>query len=311
MAEPLLLVDPATIHRNPENPRIIFHEEELQDLEESIGEQGILVPLSVYREGKHYVLLDGERRWRCARKLGLKRVPVLVQPKPTPLRNIMMMFAIHGAQKAWDPLPTAMKLQQLEKMLTERNGKKPTERELAALASLAIGELRRLKKLMALPQKYRSELMEELEKPRSKQVLKVDHILEITRGAAALRKREVIQTDKQEDALREALIEKVRTEVIKSTVEPRRLPRLARAVQRSQVPLDVARRIVVRLIEDPKYSPERAFSDSVESLDYQHTTLQLAQRLSERLTHQLEAEYEVTDELRSALTELKRRLQGF
>src|SRR5579859_3107159 len=108
MADNVALLDPQKIKPNPENPRLIFHADELQGLEDSIKLQGVLVPIAVYRDGAKYVILDGERRWRCALKLGLPRLPAIVQPKPDRLTNIMMMFAIHNARRDWDPLPTAM-----------------------------------------------------------------------------------------------------------------------------------------------------------------------------------------------------------
>src|SRR5690348_14025424 len=106
------LVSPQRLRPNPENPRLIFRAEELRVLQDSIKNQGILVPLTVYRERGGYVILDGERRWRCALKLGLDRVPAIVQPKPAPLQNLMMMFAIHNQRQEWDPLPTAYKLRE-------------------------------------------------------------------------------------------------------------------------------------------------------------------------------------------------------
>lgn len=132
----LKLVDPKKIKRNPENPRLIFRVEELKALEESISQQGILVPLTLYQNGRELVLLDGERRWRCAIKLGMATVPVIQQPKPDKLQNIMMMFAIHNARKDWDPLPTAYKLRDLENLFQKRHGRQPKESELAELASL-------------------------------------------------------------------------------------------------------------------------------------------------------------------------------
>ena len=104
-------------------------------------------------------------------KLGIGRIPVVVQAKPDRLQNIMMMFAIHNARQDWDPLPTALKLQELEDEFTKRQGRTPMEVELAELASLTRGEVRRLKNLLRLPPSYIDELMAELEKPRSKQVI--------------------------------------------------------------------------------------------------------------------------------------------
>lgn len=304
----MTLLNPRRVIPNPENPRLIFREDELQGLQESIALQGILVPLSLFADGKRYVILDGERRWRCAIKLGLERVPAIVQPKPDRLQNIMMMFAIHNARRDWDPLPTALKLQELENEFCKRQGRPPTEIELAELASLSRGEVRRLKNLLALPKSYLDELMAELEKPRSQQVITVDHVLETTRGAAALRKRDVIDA-KEEDQLRRAILKKFRSKVINNTVAPRQLARIARAVEREEVPVAVARRVTVKLIKDPSYSIENAFEGSVEQVDFEHTIEQVSERLEDKLAlHQLRG-YELGEGLRTSLKRLERTIK--
>ena len=131
MAEHIRLIDPRRLKRNPENPRLIFRQEDLDSLRDSIAAQGILVPLTLYEAGRTFYLLDGERRWRCALKLGLSTVPAIVQPKPDRLQNLMMMFSIHNARTDWDPLPTAIKLHEIEKEFAVRNGRPPKEAELA------------------------------------------------------------------------------------------------------------------------------------------------------------------------------------
>lgn len=305
------LIPPEKLKPNPENPRLIFHLKELRLLQDSIKNQGILVPLTVYRERRDYVILDGERRWRCAIKLGLDKVPAIVQPKPDPLQNLMMMFAIHNQRKEWDPLPTAYKLQELEQRITEDRGQKPTEIELAELASITRGEVRRLKAILGLPEQYREELMEELQKPRDEQVLTVDHVLEATRGASALAKRGVIEDGQEEEELRRAVVDKFKTEVLTSTVEPRLLARMARAVERDEVSPAVARRAVKRIIKDPSYSVEKAFRGSMQAVDFSHGTEQLAQRLVGRIEEQTSEEYEPTDSLRDALKELASSIRRF
>jgi ParB family chromosome partitioning protein len=310
VADRVALIDPRLIKPNPENPRLIFHVKELEALQESIDLQGILVPLSVYQDGKKHVILDGERRWRCAVKLGLDRVPAIVQPKPDRLTNIMMMFAIHNARKDWDPLPTAFKLQQLEAEFTKRQRRAPTELELAELASLSRGEVRRLKNLLRLPQRYLDELMAELERPRSQQVITVDHVLEATRGAAALRKRGIVDT-REEDQLRRAILRKFRSKVIKNTVAPRQLARIARAVDREELPVAVARNVTLRLIKEPRYSIEDAFSGSIEQADFEHTVEQAIERLIEKLDEHAQRSYEVGEGLHAVLMELQRTLKRF
>lgn len=67
------------VEPNPDQPRRDFNEEELQSLADSIGENGVLQPLTV-RElpNGYYQIIAGERRWRAARMVGLREVPALV-----------------------------------------------------------------------------------------------------------------------------------------------------------------------------------------------------------------------------------------
>ena len=67
------------IEPNPTQPRQDFDEEALQALADSIGEHGIIQPLTV-REmpNGYYQIIAGERRWRAARIAGLSEVPAVV-----------------------------------------------------------------------------------------------------------------------------------------------------------------------------------------------------------------------------------------
>jgi len=68
------------IHRNPEQPRLLFSEDELAELAASIREKGVLQPILVRPHGAgEYQIVAGERRWRAAQRVGLKAVPVLVR----------------------------------------------------------------------------------------------------------------------------------------------------------------------------------------------------------------------------------------
>ena len=97
----LLEISPDDIRANEDNPRMIFRENEMAELLDSIAEVGIQVPATVY-EDHGYVILDGERRWRCAKKLNLRTIPCIVHPKPSPLENLLMMFNIHNVRVDWD-----------------------------------------------------------------------------------------------------------------------------------------------------------------------------------------------------------------
>jgi ParB family transcriptional regulator, chromosome partitioning protein len=297
------LVDPHKLVRNKDNPRLVFREEDMLALQESIKDQGILVPLTVYAEGEKYRLLDGERRWRSAIKLGMPRVPVIIQAKPEPLTNIMMMFAIHHARKDWDPLPTALKLEELDKMFKRMHGKEATEKELAGLASMSVGEVRRLKKLLALPSEYRKELLDELEKPRAEQLLTVDHVLEASTATGALRKAQVLLPN-EEEKVRRAIVEKFRNHVIKNTVAPRKLTKLARAVARKQVSIAIARKAVFNVRDREKYTIDDAYRDTVEQADFEHNLTLLTDRVQRLINEHRKRGFELSTATRKALEQL-------
>ena len=67
------------IQPNPNQPRVYFDAEKLQELTESIREKGVIQPLLVTRgAGNHYTLVAGERRLRAARQAELEEVPVIL-----------------------------------------------------------------------------------------------------------------------------------------------------------------------------------------------------------------------------------------
>lgn len=62
-----------------DQPRRRFDEEALEELGQSIKEQGIIQPLVVRRLDSGFEIIAGERRWRAAQRAGLRDVPVVVQ----------------------------------------------------------------------------------------------------------------------------------------------------------------------------------------------------------------------------------------
>lgn len=300
----VLEVSPNLIQANEENPRVIFREGELLALQSSISERGILVPLTVFRSGSGYTILDGERRWRCALRLGLAKVPIIVQPKPDRLTNIMMMFAIHKARNDWDPLPTAFKLEQLEVELRQRYGRAPKERDLAAAASLSVGEIRRYRKISAMPDRYKARLMKELEKPRSEQKLTVDVVLETSRGAEALHKRGIVSFARA-DALTDAIVDKYLRGIEKNTVSPRKLPKIAQAYDRDEVTKPAVLRVVDRLISDNQYTIDMAFAATAEFSQSEKTVFDAVSRFATSIERHLSRHTDLSEELQAELARVR------
>ena len=68
------------IESNPEQPRMTFVQETIDELAASIREHGVLQPILVrpIRPGT-FQLIAGERRWRASRHAGLTTIPALVE----------------------------------------------------------------------------------------------------------------------------------------------------------------------------------------------------------------------------------------
>lgn len=68
------------IEPNPHQPRKTFDKEKTDALAASIKEQGLIQPIIVCKqESGRYMIVAGERRWRAAKKAGLRKVPVIVK----------------------------------------------------------------------------------------------------------------------------------------------------------------------------------------------------------------------------------------
>ncbi len=67
------------VERNKDQPRKTFDEDALIELADSIKQHGIITPLLVTKRNDRYMIVAGERRWRAAKKAGLKTVPVVIK----------------------------------------------------------------------------------------------------------------------------------------------------------------------------------------------------------------------------------------
>jgi ParB family transcriptional regulator, chromosome partitioning protein len=68
------------IEPNPEQPRLVFEQEALDELTASIREHGVLQPILVRPLGPNtYQIVAGERRWRASRQAGLETIPALIE----------------------------------------------------------------------------------------------------------------------------------------------------------------------------------------------------------------------------------------
>lgn len=99
---------------NKEQPRKNFDETKLLELSESIKEHGVIQPILVTRDknGKDYMIVAGERRWRAAKKAGLKEVPVVLMDLSN--KELMEVSLIENIQRQdLNPIEEAMAFKRL------------------------------------------------------------------------------------------------------------------------------------------------------------------------------------------------------
>lgn len=298
-------INPDKIDRNPDNPRLIFREEEMIELLESIQEVGIKVPLSVYQKNGRYALIDGERRWRCAKKLNLKIVPAHVQSKPSRLENLLMMFNIHNVRVDWDLMPMALKLREIRDMLA-KEGKATDSKALAAITGVRLATVKRAFELLDLPQKYQRLLMKEAEKPRKEQRVTADLFIEVHKSLHAVERHvpEIFEEVSKAEYV-DSMVRKYLNRVVDNVVGFREISKIARA-ELAGIEKTEAQPAILRLVKDRTYSIDQAFQDTVQAAYEKRDLLTKVRGILEKLANLRTGS--IDGETRDVLEQLKSQI---
>ena len=102
------------IEPDPEQPRKRFDDDALNQLADSITENGLLQPIAVRpkKVGPGYIIIAGERRWRAARLAGLDEVPVII--KDVTDEQAMELALVENLQREdLDPVEEAAGIREL------------------------------------------------------------------------------------------------------------------------------------------------------------------------------------------------------
>lgn len=131
MDQRLIDLDINLLQPNPLQVRSLIKSESLVDLVESIKEHGILEPLVVAKTPAGFQIVAGERRWRAAKIVGLKAVPVVI--KETSTQGMLELALVENVQREdLNPIERAQGFQRLLEEFTltvteisKRIGKSP------------------------------------------------------------------------------------------------------------------------------------------------------------------------------------------
>lgn len=87
-------------------PRKTFNKEKLEELARSIKTHGVIQPIVVRKQGSHYEVVAGERRWRAARIAGLSEVPCIVR-ELTDEQNMLVAIIENVQREDLNPIEEA------------------------------------------------------------------------------------------------------------------------------------------------------------------------------------------------------------
>jgi ParB family chromosome partitioning protein len=299
-------ISPDDIRRNPENPRLFFRSEEMDTLLASIRRYGIQVPITVFKDRSHFTLIDGERRWRCARKLNLPRIPALVQPKPSPLTNLLLMFNIHALREQWDYLTIANKLPDVVRLYKAENGVSPNEIQLSEITGLTRGQIRRCRYLLDMPSRYRSMLSKELELPKQRQQISEDLFIEMERALKTVSKR-IPDAVSDMNTARDALIAKFRGKVITNVTDFRMLSKIATSISNLGVKEARARQTVAQILDpDNRVGIQELYAEHFELKYDEKKVIRNIESIADYLEAYTDTDEIVGQDVRSLLVKLQK-----
>ena len=138
---------------NPEQPRTVFDETALNELAASIKQYGIIQPLVVTPAKDGYYIIAGERRWRAAKKAGLKTVPALV--RTTQEQEKLELAILENVQRVdLSPLEQSVSIERLHQQFSL------TYSEIAKRLGKAETTVHNIVRLLQLPEDARQALEE-------------------------------------------------------------------------------------------------------------------------------------------------------
>jgi ParB family chromosome partitioning protein len=227
----ILFIDINHIAPNSKQPRKRFDDEKIDELAKSIEAHGVLQPIMVRKMKDGYEIVAGERRWRAARKAGLKKIPCIVR-ELTEEQNMLIAIIENMQREDLDPMEEAEALNQ---MITTFG---LTQEQVSKSVGKSRPYITNVLRLLKLPQEIQELVMEgrisagharavigmedmkaqlELARYAAREQISVREMEKLVRGssgkAKTLKKKTSIEILKVEEELKEILGTKVQLKV--------------------------------------------------------------------------------------------------
>lgn len=141
------------IKPNVDQPRKHFDEQALEELAQSIKQYGVLQPLVVSRSGEGYMIIAGERRYRAAKKAGLKQLPAVVRSAEQ-LEQLEIAIIENVQRVDLSPLEQALSIERLHEQFSMSYG------DIAKRLGKASTTVNNIVRLLQLPDAAKQALRE-------------------------------------------------------------------------------------------------------------------------------------------------------
>ena len=135
-------------------PRLRFNDDSIDELASSIKKSGVLQPVLVVPEGNHFTIIVGERRWRAAQKIGLKKIPSIIRKMPK-AQQLETSLVENLQREDLNPLEVALAYQKLTQELNY------TQQEIADKVGKDRASVANYLRLLNLPKEIQDYLAEE------------------------------------------------------------------------------------------------------------------------------------------------------
>ncbi len=102
------------IRTNPRQPRMKFDPARIEELKQSISENGVIQPVTVRRVDGGFELIAGERRLRAVTELGFERIPAYVIDVDSDEKMLEMALVENIQREDLNPVELAQAYEQLQ-----------------------------------------------------------------------------------------------------------------------------------------------------------------------------------------------------
>ncbi len=247
--------------KNPRGPNVRENDPHRDNLRDSIGEFGILVPLIVRPLNGEYELIDGERRYWIASSMKLERVPAyLIKDDLDEKEIVRQMFQIHMNRDQWGPVQQCKAFEVFySELVTEYAA--DADALIKEYATFTGDDVRTAKdriQFLRWPKKIKETIYADPKKHSSYwYVVEIeDKIVE-----PALRNYPEYFAKVDPDIVREFLYQKWEENTVKAAVDPRHAAVIVRKPMKEKKARRKVLRILDKLIRETDFSYEDAYKE--------------------------------------------------